>query len=106
MLWVVGTARRLLAVAGGLAGFCGAIVLTSLLLAYGAAAEEQQYRGTSEQQAACLNDVFHLCWNDIPNVSRIVACLKRERPQLSAGCKAVFNENSATRYASLHHRRG
>src|SRR5262249_37571520 len=104
MLRVAGTTRRSLAVAGGLLGLCCAIILRSLPLGHGAAADDQEYRGTPEQQAACMNDVFRLCWNDVPNVSRIVACLKRERSQLSAGCKAVFNENSATRYASLHHR--
>ena len=46
--------------------------------------------GTSEQRAACTPDVFRLCNSEIPNVDRIVACLKRERPNLSKPCQAVI----------------
>ena len=56
--------------------------------------------GTDSQRAACTPDVFRLCSSEIPNVDRIVACLKKEKPNLSDGCKAVFNnvpEKSATR---------
>jgi hypothetical protein len=56
--------------------------------------------GTDEQRAACTPDVFRLCSSEIPSIDRIVACLKKEKPHLSAGCKAVFNgpeERSATR---------
>jgi hypothetical protein len=52
------------------------------------AADEQQ--GTAEQRAACTPDVFRLCASEIPSIERIVMCLKREKPNLSAGCKAVF----------------
>jgi hypothetical protein len=56
--------------------------------------------GTDEQRAACTPDVFRLCGSEIPFVTRIVACLKKEKANLSAGCKAVFNapqQRSATR---------
>ena len=46
--------------------------------------------GTSEQRTACTPDVFRLCNSEIPNVDRIVACLKRERPNLSKPCRAVI----------------
>jgi hypothetical protein len=71
-----------------------------------AAQEGNQYRGTEEQRMACTPDVFRLCWGDIPNVDRIVACLKRERPRLSAGCRAVFEmETASARTAARAHRR-
>ena len=47
--------------------------------------------GTDDQRAACTPDVFRLCGADIPDVDRIVACLKKEKPNLSKECKAVFN---------------
>lgn len=47
-------------------------------------------QGTSAQRAACTPDVFRLCSSDIPDVTRITACLRRERPRLSAGCQGVF----------------
>jgi hypothetical protein len=55
--------------------------------------------GTEEQRVACTPDVFKLCSSQIPNVEAIVACLKTNKKNLSAGCQAVFNapEKTATR---------
>src|SRR5712691_13153023 len=54
----------------------------------------QENRGTMEQQMACTPDVFRLCGGQIPDVNRIVACLRQNTPQLSGPCRAVF-ETSA-----------
>jgi hypothetical protein len=50
----------------------------------------QEYRGTWAQQQACTPDVWRLCGAQIPDVDRIVACLRRNTPQLSDRCRAVF----------------
>ena len=47
-------------------------------------------QGTPEQQEACKPDVFRLCGNFIPDVERIVACLKTNEPNLSPACHDVF----------------
>jgi|SRR5215475_11853191 len=57
----------------------------------GSAASAQQYRGTMDQQMACTPDVWRLCGEAIPDVDRIVACLRSHGPQLSPGCRAVFD---------------
>ena len=54
----------------------------------------QEYRGTWEQQMACTPDVWRLCGDQIPDVSRIVACLRQNTPQLSSGCRAVFESQA------------
>ena len=53
-----------------------------------------EYRGTWEQQMACTPDVWRLCSGQIPDVDRIVACLRQNTPQLSDGCRAVFASNN------------
>src|SRR5258705_10779829 len=72
------------------------IVLTSALsiVATGAAWSEE-YRGTWEQQMACTPDVMRLCSDQIPDVNRIVACLRQNTPSLGNSCRAVF-ESSAS----------
>ena len=50
----------------------------------------QDYRGTAEQRMACTPDVWRLCASQIPDVDRIVACLRANRPSLSDGCRAAF----------------
>ena len=47
--------------------------------------------GTPEQRAACTTDVFRLCGTEIPSVDHIIACLKKERPNLSEGCRAAVD---------------
>ncbi|MBR0810402.1 MULTISPECIES: hypothetical protein [Bradyrhizobium] len=63
------------------------------IVAQGAAFAEE-YRGTMEQQMACTPDVWRLCSDQIPDVSRITACLQQNTPQLSSGCRAVFQSNN------------
>jgi hypothetical protein len=57
-------------------------------------ASSQEYRGTWEQQMACTPDVWRLCGDQVPDVSRIVACLRQNTPQLSNGCRAVFESQA------------
>jgi hypothetical protein len=52
----------------------------------------QEHRGTWEQQMACTSDVWRLCGAQIPDEDRIVACLRRNTPQLSGQCRAVFEQ--------------
>src|SRR5512139_3175594 len=57
-------------------------------------AQAQEYRGTMEQQMACTPDVWRLCSDQIPDVNRIVTCLRQNTPQLSNGCRAVFDSSN------------
>ena len=76
------------------------LALAALLLT-GSSASAQEYRGTEQQRAACTPDVFRLCSWEIPNVDRIVTCLRREKSQLSPGCRQVFEiEMAAARVSS------
>jgi hypothetical protein len=64
-------------------------------IAMQSAAQSQEYRGTFEQQLACTGDVLSLCGDQIPDTNRIVACLRQNTPQLSGGCRAVFESNAS-----------
>ncbi|SFI80782.1 hypothetical protein [Bradyrhizobium sp. Gha] len=74
-------------IALGMALAIGGIVAQS-------AAFAEEYRGTMEQQMACTPDVWRLCSDQIPDVSRITACLRQNTPRLSSGCRAVFQSNN------------
>jgi hypothetical protein len=75
-------------------------IILGLVIAIGGAmsvvvpASSQEYRGTMEQQMACTPDVWRLCGDAIPDVNRIVACLRQNKPQLSGGCRAVFESQA------------
>jgi hypothetical protein len=59
------------------------------------AALSQDNRGTLQQQLACTPDVLRLCGEQIPDTNRIVACLRQNTPQLSDGCREVFDSNAS-----------
>lgn len=50
---------------------------------------------TAQDQQMCTNDAFRLCSAEIPNVSRITACMIQHKSELSPGCRAVMNHDSA-----------
>ena len=46
---------------------------------------------TAQQRAACAPDVYRLCSSEIPNVSKIIDCMRHEKDNLSPGCRAVVD---------------
>jgi len=81
-------------------------IVLSLAIAIGGAvcaiapASSQEYRGTWEQQMACTPDVWRLCSDMVPDVGRIVACLRQNTPQLSSNCRAVFDTSAEQQQAN------
>jgi hypothetical protein len=80
-------------------------ILLSLATAVGgglatqSAASAQENRGTWEQRMACTPDVWRLCSDQIPDVDRIVTCLRQNTSQLSNNCRAVFESNASAQPA-------
>jgi hypothetical protein len=75
-------------------------------VAFQAPALSEEYRGTLEQQLACTPDVFRLCSEQMPDVNRIVGCLRQNTPQLSGPCRAVFESNASVPPDPAPRRRG
>lgn len=46
----------------------------------------------ADAQRLCTGDVMRLCSSEIPDRSRIIACMHRQRASLSAGCRSVFGK--------------
>src|SRR5512140_2526248 len=47
-------------------------------------------QGDQKAREACTPDVMRLCNDYVPDIPQIVACLKRERLNLSPACAVVF----------------
>ena len=54
--------------------------------------------GTAAQRAACTPDALRLCSSEIPNIPRIVACLRQNKPNLSKPCQAAMNSPLANSF--------
>jgi hypothetical protein len=67
-----------------------ALVLAASLVSF--TAESSAQVATAEQRAACTPDAFRLCASEIPNIPAITACMRKNKSNLSAACKAVFDK--------------
>jgi hypothetical protein len=45
-----------------------------------------------DQRRLCAGDAMRLCASEIPDVERITACMRRQRANLSEGCRSVFGK--------------
>lgn len=50
---------------------------------------------TAEAQRQCTGDAFRLCSSEIPDIGRITACMVKNRPSLSSGCRVEFDKGLA-----------
>ncbi len=48
------------------------------------------HSGTADEQSACTPDVLSLCFWQIPNEDKIVACLNKNLSRLSPECRKVI----------------
>jgi hypothetical protein len=71
------------------------VVLVGSIIAAPNVVMAEEYRGTMAQQMACTPDVFRFCGSQIPDVNRIVGCLRQNTAQLSGPCRAVFESNAS-----------
>ena len=71
------------------------VCVQGLLLAAGIAALwPSAGRAFTQEEARqlCTPDVLRLCSSEIPDVDRITACMRRQRANLSEGCRSVFGK--------------
>jgi hypothetical protein len=61
-------------------------------------------QGTPQQRSACMGDAFRFCSADIPDVSRIEACLLQNRERLQPACQAQFDDAGSSRLQPEHSR--
>ncbi|HET6390447.1 cysteine rich repeat-containing protein [Hyphomicrobium sp.] len=73
------------------------LALAGVVLAGGISTMAFAHSGTREEQEACTPDVFQYCSAQIPDESRIVACLKRNLKKLSPNCRVVMTGGQLTR---------
>ena len=55
----------------------------------------ESFAYSAEAQQQCTGDAFRLCSSEIPNISKITACMFKHRSELSAGCRSVMDKDLA-----------
>jgi hypothetical protein len=71
-------------------------IILAAALSLTAVASAKAFEVTAEERAACTPDALRLCSSEIPDVGRIVACMKAKEASLSSQCRAVFQTAGLT----------
>lgn len=78
--------------AGPSKALSAALLAAPLALLVLAASPAQAQRDDQGLQLGCANDYFRLCAGVDPNSPAAEACMTRNRPKLSAECKAAIGD--------------
>ena len=62
---------------------------------FSALASTSSFAFSAEAQQMCTGDAFRLCRSEIPNISKITACMIKQRTSLSPGCRTVMDRDLA-----------
>ena len=71
-----------------------------LAASFAAMSSTSSFAYSSEAQQMCTGDAFRLCSSEIPNISKITACMFKNKSQLSAGCRSVMDREQAAQKSS------
>lgn len=66
------------------------LAIATLVLPAAASAQ-----GTPEQRAACTGDAFEFCGAEIPDATRVEACLRKNIRKISPACQSMFRPASS-----------
>lgn len=79
----------------------------AVMLSVSTVATSSSFAFSAEAQSACSSDAFRLCAAEIPSISRITSCIRRNKSSLSSGCRTVLDkEDGATNRNNVATTRG
>ncbi len=64
----------------------------SLALSMSTLATTGSFAYSARAREMCMGDAYRLCSAEIPNISRIIACMRRNKANLSSGCRSVMDQ--------------
>jgi hypothetical protein len=86
------------------ASFTKTLRQAGLVLAFAASvsamSSTSSFAFSSEAQQMCTGDAMRLCSSEIPNISKITACMMAKRASLSSGCRTVMDRDLAAQKAN------
>jgi hypothetical protein len=70
-------------------------LVLAFVTSFSALAPTASFAFSAEAQQMCTGDAFRLCSSEIPNISKITACMFKHKAELSAGCRTVMDKEVA-----------
>ena len=107
-MWIRKTAARAAASVRGVLmrpkPHVAAVLLAALVVSAIAGASFAAEPETADQRRACTPDVLRDCGDLVPQVDRIIACLREKLPNLTAGCRVVMAGSGELENVDAAHR--
>ena len=75
-------------------------LIVAFAISISALTSTSSFAFSAEAQQMCTSDAFRLCSSEIPNISKITACMMKQRSSLSAGCRTVMDRDLAAQKSS------
>jgi hypothetical protein len=69
--------------------------LVALTVSMATLSTSASFAFSPEAQEMCTGDAFRLCSSEIPNIGKITACMRKQRANLSVGCRQVMDRDDA-----------
>jgi hypothetical protein len=76
-------------------------LVLAFAVSFSALSPSSSFAFSAEAQQMCTGDAFRLCSSEIPNVSRITACMIKQRANLSSGCRVVLDRDLAAQRSKV-----
>jgi hypothetical protein len=76
-------------------------LVLAFAVSFSALSSSSSFAFSAEAQQMCTGDAFRLCSSEIPNVSRITACMIKQRANLSSGCRVVLDRDLAAQRSKV-----
>ena len=76
-------------------------IVLAFAVSFSALSATSSFAYSSEAQQMCTGDAFRLCSDEIPNISKITACMMKKRASLSTGCRAVMDRDLAQKSSKV-----
>ena len=67
----------------------------ALVASFSALSSSASFAFSADAQKMCTGDAFRLCSSEIPNISKITACMYQHRSELSTGCRTLMDQDLA-----------
>jgi hypothetical protein len=76
-------------------------IVAAFAASFSALSSTSSFAFSAEAQQMCTGDAFRLCSADIPSIPAVTVCMKKNRANLSTGCRAVMDKEMAAQSGKI-----
>jgi hypothetical protein len=75
-------------------------LVLAFAVSFSALSSSSSFAFSAEARQMCTGDAYRLCSSEIPNISKVIACMTKHKADLSSGCRTVMDKELAGQHSS------